>query len=1276
MACTYGLAAQTAVFINEIHYDNTGADVNEGVEIAGPAGTSIAGWTLIPYNGSNGQSYTPSGSFSGTIPDQGGGFGTVFVAISGLQNGSPDGLALVDNNNTVIQFLSYEGAFAATNGPATGLTSVDIGVTENGSNAVGTSLQLTGTGACYEDFTWTGPVAESPGAFNTGQTLTGSCAPPACSLVLGAESAVCNSQTAGPGNDTYDLSIPFSGGPVATTVVNNSGTGSIGGDDPAVAASGTILISGISEDDAYNIAFTAPCATLSVSGAAPSCAPPPSTTIVINEVDADTPGSDVAEFIELFGPANGSLTGMVLVLYNGSNDLSYGAFDLDGQSLDANGFFVAGNAAVPNVDLVLPNGVLQNGQDAVALYFGNDTDFPNNTPVTTVNLIDALVYDTDDADDPGLLVLLNPGQPQVNENGGGNGANESNSRLPDGGTQRNTDTYVQQLPTPGATNVGSCGVSFQSPTATCNTLTAGPLDTYDLSIPYVGVQAGVTVINNSGSGSVGGDDPALVANGTIVISGISETDDYDVALSAPCDLVTVNGFAPVCEPAIDYTVLVINEVDYDQPGTDADEFVEIKNTGAVDINLGGVELRLVNGSNSSVYTTIVLNNAILTAGDYYVVGSATVPNVDQIEFSTNGIQNGAPDAVALYAPGNVLIDVVSYEGDTPGFTEGSGAGLEDITATAPYNNFSISRFPDGTDTDQNNVDFMMKCVTPGATNSPQDDFCACTPATATITTQCIDDFSFNINVNVTDLGSSSLILITEDLNGYFDFAFFPGNYVLGPYLNNDVVTVTLNHDNSLCNTVVAGVSDDCAPPPPCTENEMSLTIDTDQYPDEITWEVVPAGGGAPVCSGGPYFVDFAQEIELCCLADGCYQLTFFDSFGDGIDAPGGYTLRDPNGQPVLISDGTYGSSGSAAQPFCVPIGAEKLTVINCGRMDFLISENVECSENAAVTNEFGQGVQTDDGYQFWFFDADGGYSRRILRTHAASGGFGPAVATRACRLKLSSMVTTPLPFDVMLNVRVRPLVNGTYGEFGPACPFMVLSTAPACPTTQLVDYPGSPNFSCGVTRTFGGSDKISAQPVQGANKYRFRFVNIGEGYQRNIASTNPTLLLNWVTQPLQNGITYDVTVALSFDGGITYCPEGDVCLVTIAGSAPPPAPTCTDGIQNGDEEDIDCGGSCPLSCEAAALRNVTSAGPRTVIHPNPNRGDLLYLTISELPGTELTVNVDIHDLYGKRVVARTLSTQGGMLNTVIGLDGQLAAGMYMVRISIDGLDIVERLVVE
>jgi hypothetical protein len=166
-----GLSFGQTVFINEIHYDNTSTDVDEGVEIAGPAGTDLTGYTLTPYNGSNGASYTPIVALSGIIPDEGGtGYGAIWFPMTGLQNGAPDGISL-SNGTTVIQFLSYEGAFAATNGVALGVTSTDIGVIENGANALDTSLQLTGTGLTYNNFSWTGPVAHSRGLLNAGQTF-------------------------------------------------------------------------------------------------------------------------------------------------------------------------------------------------------------------------------------------------------------------------------------------------------------------------------------------------------------------------------------------------------------------------------------------------------------------------------------------------------------------------------------------------------------------------------------------------------------------------------------------------------------------------------------------------------------------------------------------------------------------------------------------------------------------------------------------------------------------------------------------------------------------------------------------------------------------------------------------------------------------------------------------------------------------------------------------------------------------------------------------------
>lgn len=219
------LPAQS-VFINEIHYDNDGTDVDEGVEIAGPAGTNLASWVLQPYNGNGGLAYSAT-SLGGVLPDLQNGYGTVWFPIAGLQNGSPDGVALVDNLGAVVQFLSYEGAFTATDGPAAGMLSVDIGVSEAGTSPVGNSLQLGGVGTVYTDFTWAGSQPHTRNAVNTGQTFSGGGGP-----TLSINDVSLSEGDAGFTGFTFTISV--TGTPAGTVTFDatvDDGTATVADDD-------------------------------------------------------------------------------------------------------------------------------------------------------------------------------------------------------------------------------------------------------------------------------------------------------------------------------------------------------------------------------------------------------------------------------------------------------------------------------------------------------------------------------------------------------------------------------------------------------------------------------------------------------------------------------------------------------------------------------------------------------------------------------------------------------------------------------------------------------------------------------------------------------------------------------------------------------------------------------------------------------------------------------------------------------------------------------------
>ena len=197
--------AQTGVFVNEIHYDNESTDTGEAIEVAGPAGVDLAEWSLVLYNGSGGSVYDTQ-TLSGTIPDQCGGYGMVALTYpsNGIQNG-PDGLALVDASGAVVQFLSYEGGLTATEGPAGGLTSQDIGVEETSSTPVGASLQLVGTGTAYGDFTWSAEPQNTFGDCNTGQ-IFGDGGPVGTDVVINE----IDSDT--PGSDDREFIELFDGG--------------------------------------------------------------------------------------------------------------------------------------------------------------------------------------------------------------------------------------------------------------------------------------------------------------------------------------------------------------------------------------------------------------------------------------------------------------------------------------------------------------------------------------------------------------------------------------------------------------------------------------------------------------------------------------------------------------------------------------------------------------------------------------------------------------------------------------------------------------------------------------------------------------------------------------------------------------------------------------------------------------------------------------------------------------------------------------------------------
>jgi Lamin Tail Domain len=218
----------------------------------------------------------------------------------------------------------------------------------------------------------------------------------------------------------------------------------------------------------------------------------------------------------------------------------------------------------------------------------------------------------------------------------------------------------------------------------------------------------------------------------VLRSGYTSHDTMNsrVRLSAPLA-------AALClTPALLNAQVVINEIMYDDTGTDDREFVELYNAGteAVDISgwtLGGYDVTTTNPS------TTIPASTTLSPGGFYVIGNAGVLNLNH-SVAVNFLENDN-EAVVLRNSGGVLVDAVAYETNKgAGFiTSGSNAPADaaavavqvgpgifgnsqgiDIAGTPFNTTVSLARLVDGKDNNNNGRDFALRPGTPGSTNNP------------------------------------------------------------------------------------------------------------------------------------------------------------------------------------------------------------------------------------------------------------------------------------------------------------------------------------------------------------------------------------------------------------------------------------------------------------------------------------------------------------------------------------------------------------------------------
>ena len=613
---TMPASAATAVFINEIHYDNTGTDTGEAIEVAGPAGTDLTGWSIVLYNGNGGAVYNTAG-LAGTLPDQEAGYGTLSVAIAGIQNGAPDGLALVDAASSVVQFLSYEGSFMAVGGPADGMISTDIGVSQNGSGAVGNSLQLTGTGTMYEDFTWAAEAPNTFGAVNSGQSFdTGGPTPtptptdvpagPASLVINEIDYDQASTDTAefveikNIGTTTVDLST------ITLELVNGSSGGALLYQSFALPAA--MLAAGdyfVVCGDAANV----PNCDLDVV---------PDTNLVQNGAPDAVGLRDSGTLIDA-------------VSYEGNTGAPYtegsGTGLADDPSVELAGisrFPDGSDTDVNNVDLSLR--CATPGE-------ANVSDSSDCVPAAPASLvINEIDYDQPSTDTAEFVEIKNTGSEPVDlstvtlelVNGTGGGAVLYQTFALPSVTLAAGDYFVV---CGDAANVANCDLDVLPDT---NLVQNGAPDAVGLRddsvlIDAVSYEGDTGAPYTEGSGIGLEDDPSVELAGISRFPDGSDTNVNNVDLSLRCstpgetNVEASTGCVPIGAPDV-----VISEIRIDQPSTDNDEYFELG--GAAGTALDGLTYLVIGdgtGGSGVIENATDLTGSVISASGFFVAAEGT-----------------------------------------------------------------------------------------------------------------------------------------------------------------------------------------------------------------------------------------------------------------------------------------------------------------------------------------------------------------------------------------------------------------------------------------------------------------------------------------------------------------------------------------------------------------------------------------------------------------------------------------------------------------------------
>lgn len=615
-------------------------------------------------------------------------------------------------------------------------------------NVVIEIVNTTSKQVIIDDITWTG--------FST-----------SCGVSLNTESYICNTNVIGDNNDSVTVQIPYTGLDAAVTAVTTTSGGTVGGDDPAVTTDGIITITGLTEGDAWDINLVGgDCGAITASGtiAADLCDPTPNTCFDLSN------GTELFELVAVTTNSSGNNNG---TWSESGGTYSANAFCGGGCAEPVESWLVFGPLDMTGVtDLTLAFDAAEafGVTDLNIAYTDAYSGCPTGSSWTTAQTItDAGSYEVDLSAATGTDVYI--GIQYIDDGADGySGWDLSNVSLDAFGA-------CPTLGTRPTSNCAVCDLILGEENIVClgNTTGAGN-DMVTIEIPYTGVEGTITSLSTTSAGTIGGDDPATVTDGTITITGLGEGDAWDLTINGgDCDGTTISGtvFATNCDPSF----LVINEILSDPNGTSGDangdgtvdtsddEFVELYNTGTVAIDL--TDYVIADGfTDRHVFPagTMLAPNTFMT-----VFGGGTPTSISGMSqvASTGGLGlNNGGDTVTIKNAGGVTVAEYTY---------GSEAGSDQ----------SIGRNPDFTGAFVQHSTIIAVDFSPGLEN---DD-----PSLLSNTE--FEQANFSIYPNPTNKG---YVNIKTTSNSAVNVTVFD-------LLGKKVITKTLSNDTLNVSNLKAGV---------------------------------------------------------------------------------------------------------------------------------------------------------------------------------------------------------------------------------------------------------------------------------------------------------------------------------------------------------------------------------------------------------------------------------------------------------------------------------------